>query len=302
MNKFNTRRAALKHLAAAALGASALVQPLIELRTRPVAWRLAQQTGQARSFLRGRAGRPTCSRAIVAENLTKVYGQPFIVDNKPGASGNMGAMAVVKAPPDGYSLLFTASSFTIVPAALNPQQSYDVLKDLAPIAQVGVGGLFLAVSPKMPIKSVKDMFDLARANPGKYSYGTTGNGSTAHLIMLSLLSRQGVSMTHIPYKSSAEVLRDLVGGVLQIAWIDTTSSLSMVQSGKVRPLAIGATLRMPVTPDVPTFNEAGYPHAMDGWLAVFATAGNAGPHRSLFERGDQQDYPQRGRQQASSPP
>ena len=210
---------------------------------------------------------------FIAENLSKVYGQPFIVDNKPGASGSIGAVAVAKAPADGYSLLFTASSFTIVPAALNPQQPYDVLKDLAPITQVGVGGLFLAVSPEMSIKNVKDMFDLARANPGKYSYGTTGTGSTAHLIMLSLLAKQGLSMTHIPYKSSSEVLRDLTGGVLQIGWIDTSSSLGMIRSGKVRPVAIGSTHRMPLSMDVPTLSEAGFPFALDGWLGFFATAG-----------------------------
>ena len=221
----------------------------------------------------GAGGQTDLFARFVAESLAKVYGQPFVVDNKPGASGTIGAMAVAKAVPDGYLLLFTASSFTIVPAALNPQLPYDVLKDLAPITQVGVGGLFLAVSPDMPIKSVKDMFDLARANPGKYSYGTTGAGSTAHLIMLSQLAKQGLSMTHIPYKSSAEVLRDLTGGVLQIGWIDTSSSLGMVQSGKVRPVAIGSTLRMPLSPDVPTFIKAGYSATPDGWLGFFAPAG-----------------------------
>lgn len=221
----------------------------------------------------GPGGQTDLFARYVAESLSKVYGQPFIVDNKPGASGTIGAMAVAKAAPDGYSLLFTASTFTIVPAALNPQQPYDVFKDLAPITQVGVGGLFLAVAPDMPIKSVKDMFDLARANPGKYAYGSTGTGSTAHLIMLSQLAKQGLSMTHIPYKSSAEVLRDLMGGVLQIGWIDTSSSLAMVQSGKVRPVAIGSTLRMPLSPDVPTFIEAGYSPSPDGWLGFFAPVG-----------------------------
>lgn len=225
----------------------------------------------------GAGGQTDLFARYVAESLTKVYGQPFVVDNKPGASGSIGAMAVAKAAPDGYSLLFTASTFSIVPAALNPQQPYDVFKDLAPITQVGVGGLFLAVAPDMPIKSVKDMFELARANPGKYSYGTTGAGSTAHLIMLSQLAKQGLNMTHIPYKSSAEVLRDLAGGVLQIGWIDTSSSLGMVQSGKVRPIAIGASLRMPLSPDVPTFIESGYSATPDGWLGFFAPAGTPEP-------------------------
>lgn len=221
----------------------------------------------------GAGGQTDLFARFIAESLSKVYGQPFVVDNKPGASGSIGAMAVAKAAPDGHSLLFTASTFSIVPAALNPQQPYDVFKDLAPITQVGVGGLFLAVNPEMSIKSVKDMFDLARANPGKYSYGTTGAGSTAHLIMLSQLAQQGLRMTHVPYKSSAEVLRDLTAGILQIGWIDTSSSLGTIQVGKVRPIAIGSTHRMPLTPDVPTFTEAGYPLSLDGWLGFFAPAG-----------------------------
>ena len=225
----------------------------------------------------GAGGQTDLFARYVAESLAKVYGQPFIVDNKPGASGTIGAMAVAKAAPDGYSLLFTASTFSIVPAALNPQQPYDVFKDLAPITQVGVGGLFLAVSPEMPIKSVKDLFELARAHPGKYSYGPTGNVSSAHPIMLSQLAKQGLSMTHIPYKSSAEVLRDLVGGVLQIGWIDTSSSLSMIQTGKVRPIAIGSTHRMPLSPDVPTFIDAGYAPTPDGWLGFFAPTGTPEP-------------------------
>ena len=117
-------------------------------------------------------------------------------------------MAIVSAPADGYSLLFSAASFTIVPAALNPNPPYDLLQDLAPIVQIGVGGLFLSVNPALPVKSVQELFDLVRANPDKYTYGTTGIGSTGHLIMASLLSQRGLTMAHVPYKSSADVLRD----------------------------------------------------------------------------------------------
>jgi tripartite-type tricarboxylate transporter receptor subunit TctC len=213
----------------------------------------------------------------VAENLGKTFGQPFIVDNKPGASGDIGAMAVVKAPADGYTLLFSAASFTVVPAALSAQRPYDLQRELAPIVQIGVGGLFLAVGGDSPIKSVKELFELARREPGKLSYGTTGIGSTAHLIMASLLAQQGLTMTHVPYKSSADVLRDLNGGILQIGWVDTSSSIALVQAGKVRPLALGATMRMPATPDVPTFNELGYRHELNGWLGLFAPAGTPEP-------------------------
>ncbi len=270
------RRKALSHIAGAALGASALAWPLGASAqgalpdgwpNRPVKFIIPSGPGaQTDIFAR-----------YVADHLSKVFGQPFVPDNKPGASGNIGTMAVVNAPADGYSLLFSAASFTIVPAALNPNQPYDLLRDLAPIAQVGVGGLFLSVHPALPVRSVQELFDLARANPDKYTYGTTGVGSTGHLIMASLLSQRGLKMAHVPYKSSAEVLRDLNGGVLQIGWVDTTSSLGLIQAGKIRPLAHGATVRAPRTPDVPPFNEVGIPFNLNGWLGLFARSGTPEP-------------------------
>jgi len=213
----------------------------------------------------------------IAEHLSKAFGQPFVVENKPGASGAIGAMAVAKATPDGYSLLFSASSFTVVPAALKPDQPYDLLKELVPVARIGVGGLFLAVHPDFPAQTVKALFELARAQPDQLSYGSTGNGSTGHIIMASLLKQQGLTMSHVPYKSSAEVARDLSGGVIKVGWVDTSSSLGLIQGGKVKPLAIGSTYKAPANPDVPTFNELGYPMHLNGWLGVFATAGTPAP-------------------------
>jgi tripartite-type tricarboxylate transporter receptor subunit TctC len=214
---------------------------------------------------------------FIGEHLSRTYGQPFVPENRPGASGNLGAMAVVGAPADGYTLLFSAASFTIVPAALNPNQPYDLLRDLAPIVQIGVGGLFLAVNPALAVKTPQELFELVRAQPDKFSYGTTGIGSTGHLIMASLLSQRGLVMPHVPYKSSAEVLRDLAGGVLQIGWVDTTSSLSVIQAGKVRALAHGSTLRAPRLPEVPPLNDLGIPWQLDGWLGMFARAGTPDP-------------------------
>lgn len=272
MNRTNPRRTALARLAAVALATSALAAPWAAQAQGPLpgGW----PNKPVKVIVPSGAGAQTDLFArYVTEGLAKAFGQTFIVENKPGASGDIGAMAVVKAPADGYTLLFSAASFTVVPAALNPQRPYDILRDLAPIVQIGVGGLFLAVGGEVPIKSVKELFELARSAPGKHAYGTTGIGSTAHLIMLSLLAQQGLNMTHVPYKSSADVLRDLNGGILQIGWVDTSSSIALVQAGKVRPLALGATMRVPVTPAVPTFNELGYPHELNGWLGLFAPAG-----------------------------
>jgi len=270
------RRVVLSRIAGAALGTSTLARPRAGLAqgalpdgwpNRPVKFVIPSGPGaQTDLFAR-----------YVAEHLSRTFGQPFVPENRPGASGNIGAMAVVGAPADGYSLLFSAASFTIVPAALNPAQPYDLLRDLVPIVQIGVGGLFLSVSADAPIKSVQELFELVRANPNKYSYGTTGIGSTGHLIMASLLLQRGLNMTHVPYKSSAEVLRDLNGGVLQIGWVDTTSSLGLVQAGRIRPLAHGSTVRAPRSPDVPTLNEVGIPWNLDGWLGLFARTGTPEP-------------------------
>ncbi len=225
----------------------------------------------------GAGGQTDLFARYIAQHLSKAFGQPFVVDNKPGASGAIGAMAVAKAAPDGYSLLFSASTFTIVPAALKPDQPYDLLKELVPVARIGVGGLFLAVHPEFPAQSVKALLEQARAQPDKLSYGSTGNGSTGHIIMASLLNQQGLKMSHVAYKSSAEVARDLSGGVIKVGWVDTSSSLGLIQGGKIKPLAIGSTYKAPANPDVPTFNELGYPMHLNGWFGVFATAGTPAP-------------------------
>ncbi len=272
MNRPVDRRTTLTRLAAYAAGTTALVHPLAAIgqSVLPDGW----PNRPVKLIIPSGAGAQTDIFArFVADHLAKVFGQPFVAENKPGASGNIGAMAVVQAPADGYSLLFGASSFTIFPAALNPNQPYDLLRDLVPIVQIGIGGLFLAVAPDLPVKSVQDMFELARKEPDKYAYGTTGIGSTGHLIMASLLSQRGLQMTHVPYKSSAEVLRDLSGGALQIGWVDTTSSLGAIQAGKMRPLAHGATVRAPKSPDVLPLKDLGIPWELNGWLGLFARTG-----------------------------
>lgn len=271
------RRQALARMTTLAVGTAALIGP-----------RLA--AGQAQALPDGWPNRPVrlvipsgpgaqtdLFARFIGDHLGKVFGQPFVPENRPGASGNLGAMAVIGAPADGYTLLFSAASFTIVPAALNPNQPYDLLRDLAPIVQIGVGGLFLAVAPDLPVKTPQELFDLVRTQPDKYTYGTTGIGSTGHLIMASLLAQRGLTMAHVPYKSSAEVLRDMVGGVLKVGWIDTTSSLGQIQAGKVRALAHGSTYRAPRSPDVPPLNDVGIPWSLDGWLGLFARAGTPEP-------------------------
>lgn len=213
----------------------------------------------------------------IGEQLGRAFGQPFVVDNKPGAGGSIGSLQVVRAPADGHTLLFSAASFTVVPPALNPQQPYDLLRDLVPIVQIGAGGQFLAVSNDAPIRTIRELFDLARANPDKLSYGTTGVGSVTHIFMAALLRQQGARMAHVPYKSGGEVLRDMLGGVLQVGWVDTTNGGQAAKAGRIRLLGVTGTFRVPENPDVPTLGEQGFGSELNGFLGLFGTAGTPEP-------------------------
>lgn len=213
----------------------------------------------------------------VAEQLARTFGRPFVVDNRPGATGSIGALQVTKAAPDGHTLLFSAASFTVVPQALNPNASYDLLRELAPIVQIGAGGNFLAASVDSPFRTTRDLFERVRAKPDALSYGTTGVGSVPHILMASMLKQQGARMAHVPYKSGSEVLRDLVGGVLQVGWVDTTTGGPAATAGKIRLLGISGTYRVPGNPDVPTLAEQGFGADLNGWLALFAPAGTPEP-------------------------
>lgn len=210
---------------------------------------------------------------FIAEHLGKAFGQPFIVENRPGGSGTIGTRYVVRSAPDGYTLLFSASSFTVVPSALYPDLPYDLLKDLTPVAQVGAGGNFLAVPAASPLVSPGDMFDYARAHPDTLTYGTTGVGSVTHITMTALLRQQSARMRHIPYKAGSEVVRDLMGGVLPVGWVDTTNGNAAARAGKIRLLAVTGTYRMPRNPEVATLPEQGFGIKQDGWLGLFAPAG-----------------------------
>jgi tripartite-type tricarboxylate transporter receptor subunit TctC len=214
---------------------------------------------------------------FVAEHLSRVFGQPFVVDNRPGGAGAIGAVQVAKAAPDGHALLFSAASFTVVPQALNPNQQYDLLRDLAPVVQIGAGGNFLAASVDSPIRTPKDLIDRARATPDALSYGTTGVGSVPHILMSALLGQHGARMAHVPYKSGAEVLRDLVGGVLQVGWVDTTTGGPAGAGGRIRLLGISGTFRVPGNPEVATLAEQGFGSDLNGWLGLFAPTGTPDP-------------------------
>jgi tripartite-type tricarboxylate transporter receptor subunit TctC len=213
---------------------------------------------------------------FVAEHFAKVFGQPFVVDNKPGGSGIIGSMAAAKAAPDGYTLLLSNASFIVVARALGVPMAYE-LNELAPIAQLAVGGTILSVAPELPVRTVKELVAYLAAQPAPLSYGTLGNGSSSHLTMEWLMSSNGLKATHVPYKSGSEVGRDLAGGVIPMGWVDTSTAVPLMKAGRIRGLAVNATLRMPATPEVPTLTEAGYRFETNGWQAVFVTGGTPEP-------------------------
>jgi tripartite-type tricarboxylate transporter receptor subunit TctC len=268
--------ATLRRRLIGSLGASALAIAVpCRAQSGPVAGWPARPV---RVMVPGPAGSQTDLFArFICEHFAKVFGQPFVVDNKPGGSGIIASMAAAKAAPDGYTLLLSNASFVVVARALGVPMAYE-LNELAPIAQLAVGGTILSVAPELPARTVKELLDHLAKQPRPLSYGTLGNGSSSHLTMEWLMSSNGLKATHVPYKSGSEVGRDLAAGVIPMGWVDTSTALPLMQAGRIRGLAVNATQRMPASPDMPTLTEAGYRFETNGWQAVFATGGTPDQH------------------------
>jgi len=214
---------------------------------------------------------------LFAEHLGKVLKQPLVVDNKPGATGIIGNASVAKAKPDGYTLLFTYAASVVINATLQPTMPYDALKDLTPVAQVGSGGNLLVVSPNLPVHDIKELVAYVRSQPDGLDYASWGVGSGGHLTMEALKAQSGMKLRHVPYKTVSQILTDMQGGVIRIAFVDSSSPLPMVQAGKLRPIAVSGTRRAPALPTLPTMTEQGYPFHADSWYGLFAPAGTPAP-------------------------
>jgi tripartite-type tricarboxylate transporter receptor subunit TctC len=210
---------------------------------------------------------------MLAEKYHAAFGQPFLVENRPGASNTIAADITAKAAPDGYTILVaTNTAQSIAPHLL--KLGYDPLKDLAPVALLVTVPNVLVVNTDVPAKSAKELIALIRANPDKYSYGSSGTGSTQHLAGEAFAHELGLKMTHVPYKGSSQALADLVGGQIQMSFDTTSSSMGHIKSGKIRPLAVMSPRRSRELPDVPTLAEVGVPNVeMSTWYGLFATAG-----------------------------
>jgi tripartite-type tricarboxylate transporter receptor subunit TctC len=196
---------------------------------------------------------------IIGPRLTDVLDQPVVVENRPGAGGNIGAEIASKAPADGYTM-FIGLSVVLAPSrALYPKLAYDALRDFAPVARVGFGAYLLAAHPSLPVKSVRDLVALARSRPGELNYASGGSGSGQHLAGELFKSRAGISMTHIPYKGGPPAVAAVASGEAEIGFMSVTAALGQVGSGRLRGVAVTSPKRLPTLPDVPTVAESGFP-------------------------------------------
>jgi len=221
------------------------------------------------------AGGPTDQVArIMSAKLTELLGQTFLVENRTGAGGNIGAAEVAKAPPDGYTLLMATVSTHAINPGLYKNMPYDPVKDFAPVGQVGVTPCVLAVNPSLPVTDVRGLVALLKANPGKYSYGSSGMGSILHLCGEQFKTAAGgLQMVHVPYRGSAPMMADLVGGQIAIAFDALPTVLPQVQAGKIRAIGGGMATRARAMPELPTLQEQGVSgFECYTWNAILAPA------------------------------
>ena len=211
---------------------------------------------------------------LVGDNLAQKMGQSFIVDTRPGASGQIGVAAVVKAPPDGYTLMVASvGPVTINPAVYGAKLGFDPVKDLAPITQIANTTSIVILHPSVPVKTLRDFVAFAKSRPGELVYASAGNTSTTNLYMALFASMTGIKMLHVPYKGSTPGMISVASGETQLMITGWINALPMTKIGKVRPLAVVSAKRTPVAPELPALSEAAPGYDADQWYGVFAPAG-----------------------------
>jgi tripartite-type tricarboxylate transporter receptor subunit TctC len=214
----------------------------------------------------------TLGRTLAAK-FSEAWGQPTFVENKPGGNTLIGSDYVAKSAPDGYTLLVVAFPFAVTPSLIK-DMPYDTLRDFAPVILAAQSPNLLVVNPQLPVKSVGELVALAKSQPGKLSYASTGNGSSNHISMELFKNMAGVDILHVPYKGSAPAVTDLIGGQVAVMFDNVPNVLPQVKAGRLRGLATSGTKRTPLAPDLPTVAESGVPgYEVMVWFGLVAPAG-----------------------------
>ncbi len=256
-------------LLAAVLGALAVALPAAAQNypTKPVRIMVGANAGGGTDII----------ARMLGEKFADSLKQPFVVENRPGASNTIAADLTAKAPPDGYTLLVaTNTGQAIAPHLL--KLAFDPLKDLQPVGLIVVVPNVLVVGDKVPVKDVKDLVALAKAKPGELRYASSGVGSTQHIAGEAFDLAAGIKAIHVPYKGSSQAHADILGGNVEMMFDTTSSAMPQIKAGRFRPLAVTSQQRSPELPNVPTIAEAGYPAAeMTTWYAMYVTAGTPKP-------------------------
>ncbi len=225
---------------------------------------------------------PDILARIIGEELRKRWSQTFVIENKPGATGNLGAQFVARAAPDGHTLLMTSNPFTANTSLLR-NVSYDPINSFTPIIYVGVAALALAVHPSIPANSLAELVGYLRKHPGQVDYSSPGIGGPHHLAMELFKLRAGVEAKHIPYRGSAGALQDLIAGHVQMGFVPPHTSLHLAQEGQLRLLAVASKKRIAILPSLPTFAEQGFPDfEVELWYALLAPAGTPSKVVALY--------------------
>lgn len=213
------------------------------------------------------------SGRVVAEFLGRRLGQQVVVDNKPGASGNIGMALVKDAPADGYTLVLGFDGTMVINPHVFAKLPFDTLKDFTPIGKIGNATLILVANPNAPVKTVADLVSVSKSTSGGLSFGTSGTGGTPHIAGELLKMRTGANLTHVPYKGGGQALTDVVGGSIPLVYTAVAGAHGFVKNGKLNALAVSSAKRSSALPDVPTFVEAGVPDfVVDSWVALLAPA------------------------------
>jgi tripartite-type tricarboxylate transporter receptor subunit TctC len=216
---------------------------------------------------------PDLIARMLTDKLAQVLGETVIVENKPGAGGNLGTGLVAKAAPDGYTLGLSIPGPLAVNTVLYKKMEYDPFKELAPISLVALSPNVLVVDPKLGVNTVKEFIDYVKARPGKLNYGSVGNGSASHLTMELLKMRSGMDIVHVPYPGSPQVNTAIVSGQIQAGFVVPGTAMALAQAGRLKALAVTSSVRSVVVPELPTVAEAGFPgFESSAWIGMVAPA------------------------------